>query len=106
MKKMILILCLLFAASVSAQSVVDDAKATVKHNDRKALVSYAAGLVKEKAKLERRIAEILKRLQAIDAGDFKAHQIPNGCPNCVTWNDTANNWTIDSTTGALAFTAN
>ncbi|KKM26971.1 hypothetical protein LCGC14_1579390 [marine sediment metagenome] len=104
MKKMILILCLLLAVGVSAQSIVDDAKATVKHNDRKALVSYAAGLVKEKAKLERRIAEILKRLQAIDAGDFKAHQIPSGCPNCVTLNNNALTWTFDSPAGGLILT--
>ncbi len=86
MKKLILILILflMFPVGASAQSIVDDAKAKVRGDDRRALVEYAASLIKKRERLERSIARIVALLREIDVGDFKAHEIPNSCSNCLT----------------------
>ena len=109
MRKLIVILFLLFAVSASAQGlpmcpagsyyiwaedandwkcskgdVVAEAKAKLETEDRKALVKYAAELLHKVAKYQRKVDDLKAVLSKIENGELKAHQIPKNCEGCIT----------------------
>jgi hypothetical protein len=82
--KKLLVLVLLTAMSMSAQSITKEATVKMAEKDHKALVTYAAELLRKIDKYERKIAELRKTLAQVESGELKAHQIPKNCAGCIS----------------------